>query len=160
MNMIGIHRDGGLVLSQVQFVLIHSRIQLRDVVVNDVNQSLILLLTLGILLQDVINRHELESLIAACRSLPEFVRLFSPVFLLDWVIDPQRRLRPGVHEGEAEGLVDPELLLELSVELPHEPFLVPAVVRHQGAGQVPLIDCVLAVFPFTDFNFVIIRSIE
>ena len=87
-------------------------IKLLDVIFNDVIESLVLLFTSGILLQNIIDGLELESLIAGCCRGPQFVRLLSPVFLLDLVTDLWQGLGPGVNKCEGEVFGQLELFLK------------------------------------------------
>ena len=72
----------------------------------------ILLFALCILLENVVNGHELKGFVLASGELPELLSLQLPVLLLDRVVDSEWRLRPGAQEGKDEALINAELLLE------------------------------------------------
>ena len=72
----------------------------------------ILLFALCILLENVVNGHELKGFVLASGEVPELLSLQLPVLLLDRVVDSERRLRPGVQEGKYEALINAELFLE------------------------------------------------
>ena len=87
-------------------------IQLLDVIFNNIAESVILLLTSSILLQNIINGLELEGLIVVCCCGPQFARLLSPVLLLDLVTDLWQGLGPGVNKCEGEVFGQLELFLK------------------------------------------------
>ena len=87
-------------------------LQISNFLINDVIESKILLFTSNILLQNIVNGLELEGLIVSCCRGPQFVRLLSPVLLLDLVTDLWQGLGPGVNKCEGEVFGQLELFLK------------------------------------------------
>ena len=87
-------------------------LQISNFFINNVTESKDFLLASSILLQNIVNGLELESLIVGCCRGPQFVRLLSPVLLLDLVTDLWQGLGPGVNKCEGEVFGQLELFLK------------------------------------------------
>ena len=83
---------------------------------------------LCVLLEDVVDRLEEETLLPVDRDVPQLARLLEPVLLLNLVADVVEGLRPGIREDERKVPRQSKLLMHLGVDLPGEPSLVLAIV--------------------------------